>query len=218
VGELSTSTNREMTQDSGLDAPDSELGARRSVQDQALGARRSALGPATPPSAERRALNSEHGVPSPGSPRPPNRVVVTWRGEGRFDTGRPGGPIARIDSSGETGQGPVDALLSALATCASVDVVEILKKRRTPVTSLEVEVVGTRVEGTPRRLQHVLLRFHIVGAGVERVHAERAIELAVNKYCSVRDSLDRQIGIEWELELGESGVGNGESGVGSQDS
>ena len=131
----------------------------------------------------------------------PNRVVVTWQGDGRFDAGRSGGPAARIDSSGETGQSPVDALLSALATCASVDVVEILKKRRTPVESLDVEVVGTRVESIPRRLQHVLLRFHIAGAGIEREHAERAIDLAVNKYCSVRDSLAKDIGIEWTLDL-----------------
>jgi putative redox protein len=128
-------------------------------------------------------------------------VTVTWQGEGRFDTGRSGGPTARIDSSGETGQSPVDALLSALGTCTSVDVVEILKKRRTPVESLGVEVVGTRVESIPRRLQHVLLRFRIAGAGIEREHAERAIDLAVNKYCSVRDSLATDIGVEWTLDL-----------------
>ncbi|MFN2399325.1 MAG: OsmC family protein [Gemmatimonadaceae bacterium] len=140
-------------------------------------------------------------TPGPAPKRPPNRVIVTWRGEERFDAGRPGGPIARIDGTGATGQGPVDALLSALATCSSIDVVEILRKRRTPVESLEVEVIGDRVEGIPRRLERVRLLFRIMGSGIEREHAERAIQLAVNKYCSVRDSLDRGIPIEWELEL-----------------
>jgi putative redox protein len=141
------------------------------------------------------------GTPAPPVTRPPNRVTVTWRGDERFDTGRPGGPVARIDGTGETGQGPVDALLSALATCSSIDVVEILRKRRTPVAAMHVEVVGKRVDGVPRRLEHILLRFRIQGEGIEREHAERAIELAINKYCSVRDSLDRGIPIEWELEL-----------------
>ena len=39
-------------------------------------------------------------------------------------------------------------------------------------------------------------------SGIERVHAERAIELAVTKYCSVRDSLDPNLPVEWSLELG----------------
>jgi putative redox protein len=36
---------------------------------------------------------------------------------------------------------------------------------------------------------------------VERAHAERAVELAVTKYCSVRDSLDPAIPITWSIEL-----------------
>jgi putative redox protein len=95
----------------------------------------------------------------------------------------------------------VDALLSALGACVSTDVVDILRKQRTPPESHVVEVVGTRVDTTPRRLEHVLLRFRIRGAGIERAKAERAVELAVTKYCSVRDSLDRGIPVEWEVEL-----------------
>jgi Predicted redox protein, regulator of disulfide bond formation len=92
-------------------------------------------------------------------------------------------------------------LLSALASCAAIDVVEILAKRRTPVESLEVDVVGDRYDGTPRRFTHITLFFRVSGAGIEREQAERAIELSVNKYCSVRDSLREDIGIEWTLEL-----------------
>jgi putative redox protein len=41
----------------------------------------------------------------------------------------------------------------------------------------------------------------MIGADVERAHAERAIELAVTKYCSVRDSLDPNMPVTWALEL-----------------
>jgi putative redox protein len=133
--------------------------------------------------------------------RPPQVVITTWRGEQEFDAAKPGAPSIHIDSHGKKGPGPMEALLGALASCAGTDVVEILAKRRTPVASLEVEAVGKRVETTPRRLEHVLLKFRIAGAGIERVHAERAIELSVNKYCSVRDSLDPKIPVEWSLEL-----------------
>ena len=135
------------------------------------------------------------------APRPPSRVTVTWAGDERFDTGRPGGPVARIDGSGETGQGPVDAVLSALASCAAMDVVGILAKRRTPARSLTVDVAGERWTGVPRRLVRISLDFHIAGAGIDREHAERAIDLALNKYCSVRDSLAKDIPIGWTLTL-----------------
>jgi len=135
-------------------------------------------------------------------PKPPNRIIAVWKGEQEFDTGKPGGVQSRIDGHGKTGQGPVDTLLSALATCAAMDVVEILKKKRTPVSSLEVEVIGSRVTAIPARLESVLLRFRITGEGIDREQALRAIELSVTKYCSVRDSLDPAIPVTWELELG----------------
>ena len=138
---------------------------------------------------------------APPGPRPPNRVIVEWRGDERFDAHRPGGPSLRIDGTGETGPGPIDTLLSSLAACASGDVAQILAKRRTPVESMEIEVIGTRVETTPRRLKHVLLKFRIAGTGIDRVHAERAVELAITKYCSVKDSLDPELPIEWEVDV-----------------
>ena len=136
--------------------------------------------------------------------RPPNRVTVNWAGEHRFDAGRAtGGPTVRIDADAKTGPGPVDAMLIALGSCTAVDVVDILAKRRTPVESLSIEVIGERHEGgfAPRRLVHARLVYRMRGANIERVHAERAIELAVTKYCSVRDSLDPAIPVEWSVTL-----------------
>jgi putative redox protein len=151
--------------------------------------------PRTPSPKARRTEQS--GTPH----REPNRIVVQWQGARRFEAGRPGGPAVRVDGDAEIAPSPVDMLLGALATCASVDVVDILAKRRTPVATLEVEVEGTRADGTPRRLTHVLLAFRITGDGIEREQAERAIELSITKYCSVRDSLDPDLPIDWTLTL-----------------
>jgi putative redox protein len=139
--------------------------------------------------------------------KPPNRVSVTWAGGQRFDTGRPGGPAARIDGEGIAGQSPVDAVLSGLATCTSIDVLEILAKRRTPAERYAVDVAGERADGVPRRLVAIELAYRIDGAGIERDHAERAIDLAIDKYCSVRDSLAKDIAIRWTLTL------NGDAGA-----
>jgi putative redox protein len=131
----------------------------------------------------------------------PQVVHTKWLKDQEFETGKPGVPPMLIDSHGKTASGPVETLLSALAACAATDVVEILAKRRTPAKSLEIESFGTRVETTPRRLTHVLMKFTITGEGIERVHAGRAIELAVYKYCSVGASLDPGIKVETQLVL-----------------
>ncbi len=133
--------------------------------------------------------------------RADNRVHITWAGDHRFDGGRPNGPQVRIDADATTGPGPVDTLLIGLGCCTGVDVVDILAKRRTPVESFGIEVQAERREQAPRRVTKAHLIYRIDGAGIERVHAERAVELAVTKYCSVRDSLDPAIPITWSVIL-----------------
>ena len=142
-----------------------------------------------------------------GGPRAPAHVHVAWAGEHRFDAGRPDGPTIRLDGSGRTGPSMVDAVLGALAGCTAVDVVDILAKRRTPLDSLAVDATGERFEGTPGRLVRIHLRYHVAGAGVERAHVERAVELAVTKYCSVRDSLDPAIPVTWAVAMADDAAG-----------
>jgi len=150
---------------------------------------------------------TDTAMPQPAAPRKgPSQVRATWLGDHRFDAGRPNGPAARIDTSGVEGQSPVDALLSALATCSAVDVVDILTKRRTPAERLIVDVTAERAAAVPARIVRLLVAYTIDGAGIDRKSAERAIELALTKYCSVRASLDRAIVIEYSLAL------NGEQG------
>jgi putative redox protein len=155
--------------------------------------------------------SSDHPAPAGATPKVPakgpSRIHVTWAGEHRFDSGRPGGPAARIDSSGVQGQSPVDALLTAIATCTAVDVVDILAKRRTPAEFLSVDVTGERAAAVPARLVRLVLGFAIDGPGIDRDSAERAIDLAVNKYCSVRASLDPAISVEFTLTLNKAATG-----------
>lgn len=144
----------------------------------------------------------QHTVAVPAVGKAPATVQITWTGDHIFEGVRQsGGPSITMDSSGKAGPSPVDTLLCALAGCTGVDVVDILAKRRTPISAFSVDVVGERFAGTPGRLTSIHLVYHLIGADIERVHAERAIELAVTKYCSVRDSLDPNMPITWRLEL-----------------
>ena len=153
---------------------------------------------------EHAATDAPAPVPAPAGGKPPSRVVVRWKGEGTMAfEGRKakGGPTITVDNTGKAEPGPVDTLLIALAACTSEDVLTILEKRRTPAARLEIEVEGKRATGTPARLTNVQLKYVVDGEGIDRANTLRAIELAVTKYCSVRDSLDKSIEIEWSLRL-----------------
>jgi putative redox protein len=129
------------------------------------------------------------------------KIGVRWTGGVQFEAGAAGRPLLHVDGDSKTGQSPPETLLCALATCAAVDVVLILQKRRTPVASMELDVIAERKDSSPRRLVKAHLGYRITGKGITRVHAESAIEKAVTKYCTVRDTLDPDMPVTWSLEL-----------------
>jgi putative redox protein len=133
--------------------------------------------------------------------KPPSRIHLKWIEGLRFDAGRADGPRVVIDGESKAGPGPVETLVGALGACSAVDVLSILNKRRTPPEHFEVNIVAQRAQAIPARITAVHMAFTIVGEGIDRAGAERAIDLSINKYCSVRDSLDRAIPVEWSLEL-----------------
>jgi len=138
------------------------------------------------------------------APSPVKPVVTTsralWRGEHRFDAG-PEGRTTSVDADSKSAPGPVETLLNAIATCSGVDVLDVLAKRRTPAEKFVVNVKATRRNEAPRRVQRLELEFQIDGAGITIEHAERAIELSFERYCSVAASLAPDIVAETTLVL-----------------
>jgi len=145
---------------------------------------------------DRKPAISTHAAHDAPVAKPTITVRATWAGAHLFDTGRPGGPTARFDGSAKVGQNPVDALVSSLATCVGIDVVDILAKRRTPASALVVDAHAERRATYPRRLERVTLTFRVEGEGVEVGHTERAVQLALASYCSVAASLATDIVME----------------------
>jgi putative redox protein len=137
-----------------------------------------------------------------GDARPTSTTVhATWRGERRYEIGRPGGPSVTIDAAGRDGLGPVDTMLGALAACSAIDVVEYLAKRRTPASRVDVRVDAERRPTAPRRVLQARLEFAIDGEGIDLAHAERAIALSFQTYCSISHTLAPDVRLESALVL-----------------
>ena len=83
------------------------------------------------------------------------------------------------------GVSPSETLLIALASCSSVDVVEILEKKRKKLTFLEVTASGERDPDPPWAYRKIHVKYRLGGQGLTEKAVEQAIELSQEKYCSV---------------------------------
>jgi putative redox protein len=133
--------------------------------------------------------------------RETKRATVVWQQGLRFTGGEPRGPAITVDGDNVMGPGPMLTLLLAAAACSGSDVVLILEKMRVNLRGLRIEVAGTRREEEPRRYVAIHLDYHLGGEGIDPVKARRAIDLSLEKYCSVIHSLAPDITVTYALSL-----------------
>jgi len=88
-----------------------------------------------------------------------------------------------------TGMKPSDLLLVAVGSCTAVDVVGILEKKRTPLSSLEIEVTGEQDADPPWTYRRVHVHYKLRGNGLTTKAVEQAILLSEEKYCSVASTI-----------------------------
>jgi putative redox protein len=128
-------------------------------------------------------------------------IVLDWERDMVFRGGEPGGPSLVVDGDNALAPGPMLTLLLAAASCSGSDVVTILEKMRVGLRTLRVEVRGTRRDETPRRYTAIRFEFHLGGEALDEPKARRAIDLSLEKYCSVVASLAPDIAISYGLTL-----------------
>ena len=105
------------------------------------------------------------------------------------------GNIAHMDAGEDIGghnKGvrPMQMLLMGLGGCSAIDIVMILKKQRQTIDSFEISIDGTRQKGKePSLWENVQIHFKLKGT-IEKEKAERAVQLSMDKYCSVSRTLE----------------------------
>lgn len=99
------------------------------------------------------------------------------------------------------GISPMEILLLSVAACSCVDVEMILKKMRNNLDYLSVDITGDRVDDqVPKPFKGINLHFNLHG-NIKEKSAEKAIGMAVEKYCSVATSLDPNIQITHDFTI-----------------
>jgi len=96
---------------------------------------------------------------------------------------------------------PSDLLLIAVASCTAVDIVEILTKKRMPLTRLEISSTGEQDQDPPWTFRKIHLKFKIGGKGLTEKAVAQAIQLSEEKYCSVAATIRSTAEVTTEFEI-----------------
>jgi len=118
-----------------------------------------------------------------------NTIELQWLDGLKFDIAQ-NGKTLRIDGNPDeaasTGVRPKALILSSLAGCTAIDVVEILQKMRVQFSDFNISVTGELTEETPKIYRTVLLTYSIKLANqADRDKMEKAVNLSQEKYCGV---------------------------------
>lgn len=125
------------------------------------------------------------------------RVVGTTEGGCNLaihhaDAGKPSSPSAQ----------PLELMLLGVGSCATLSVVDILRKGREQVTDCTAHVEAEQAATTPKVFTRIHLRFRISGQGLNPTKVERAIRLTTQKYCAASILLERAgVAISHDYEL-----------------
>lgn len=116
------------------------------------------------------------------------------------------GGLVRMDGSTsigglEGGFSPMQLLLAGIGGCSAIDIIGILKKQRQNLENLQVEVDGDRQSKDEySEFKTIHLKFIFTG-DLEESKVERAINLSLDKYCSVSKTLEKTSKITHSYEI-----------------
>jgi len=128
-------------------------------------------------------------------------------GDFGFEATDTAGHTMRLDSNPENGGvnfdiRPMQAILMALGGCSGIDIVSILNKQRQEVKGFKMKITGEREKDKePSLWEDVHLVFELTG-DIDHAKAQRAVELSMDKYCSVAETIRRAgAKITWEVKV-----------------
>jgi putative redox protein len=129
---------------------------------------------------------------------------IEWVSKERFvgtDSSNHSVVMSTQNEENGVGMKPSDLLLVALAGCSSVDVVNILRKKRQKLSGLEVDVAGEQDPDPPWIFRSIRVVYTLRGQGLSEKAVADAIRLSEEKYCSVKATLDRAVEIHTEYRI-----------------
>lgn len=114
--------------------------------------------------------------------------------------------VTNMDTSvtaGGTGHGssPMEILLMTIAGCSGMDIVTILDKMKVKFQRFETTVEGERSADHPRVFKDIEVVYKFWGDSLTKDKLERAVQLSMEKYCSVANMIDRAANLTYRIDI-----------------
>jgi len=126
------------------------------------------------------------------------KTITIWKTGQAFDSFK---DHSKIEIDGKGGFNPKALLLSGLAGCSGIDVVEVLEKMRVPFANLTIEVETDQTMEHPRVFRDIHMNFIITTAEENRDKVKKAIDLSLEKYCGVSAMLKKNSKIDYTITI-----------------
>ena len=126
------------------------------------------------------------------------KTTTIWKGGEAFDSFKEN---SKIEIDGQGGFNPKALLLSGLAGCSGIDVVEILEKMRVPFADLKIEVETEQTTEPPKVFKDIHINYIITTGEENRGKVKKAIDLSLEKYCGVSAMLKKNSKINYTITI-----------------
>ena len=130
------------------------------------------------------------------------KTSTKWKHDGVFESRQEGSEKGIvIDTNRKEGPGPKSLLLSGLAGCSGIDIIEILQKQRVAFSEFSVDVEAETTHDHPKVFKDIFVVFSVRTEPANEVKVRKAIELSLEKYCGVSAMLKKNSAIHYKLQL-----------------
>lgn len=131
------------------------------------------------------------------------KTTTVWKSGHAFGSTQGAG---KIEIDAKNGFGPKALLLSGLAGCSGIDVVDVLEKMRVPFSSLQMEVEAEQTEEHPKVFKDIHINYIISTEEENRGKVKKAIDLSLDKYCGVAAMLKKNSAIHYTITIKQDGL------------
>ena len=128
------------------------------------------------------------------------KTITYWQKDEQFKSYH-GSHEIRIDGKKEHGFGAKALLLSAVAACSGIDIVEILAKMRVKFSDFEIETQADQTDEHPRVFKDIFVTYKLKTEKKNEEKVKKAIELSLDKYCGVSAMLRKNSPIHYKLQI-----------------
>jgi putative redox protein len=102
------------------------------------------------------------------------------------------------------GPRPMELLIMGLGGCSGIDILSILRKQRIEPSSFHVSIQAEREANVEPSLFKKIHATYTFGGSLDAAKCERAIQLSLEKYCSVAKTLEATAEITYSFEIKEA--------------